>query len=320
MNPLISVILPLYNEPVEFAKSAIDSILNQTYQNIELILLLDNPNNSSLRNLIIQYKEKDKRVKYNFNEINLGLPKTLNIGIKLSTGEYIARMDGDDISDSRRLEKQIKFLTEHKNIDLLGSDAYAINEDGEIIGKYIKLEKDFSQKFMLKHASINLIHPTWIGKSEVFKNCMYRNYEHCEDYDFMIRAYALGYNFYNLKEMLFYVRIQQKSLRSVSRKNAYEQYINTKRLQKQFKSYLKNRDIKSLDMPEFNYDMKDKEKYQSTIGLLNDLREAFFSKKIVDIVILFIKIAKLDIRPLSFRLRVLFISKFLFALEKFKIV
>ena len=173
---------------------------------------------------------------------------------------------------------------------------------------------------MLKHASINLIHPTWIGKSEVFKNCMYRNYEHCEDYDFMIRAYALGYNFYNLKEMLFYVRIQQKSLRSVSRKNAYEQYINTKRLQKQFKSYLKNRDIKSLDMPEFNYDMKDKEKYQSTIGLLNDLREAFFSKKIVDIVILFIKIAKLDIRPLSFRLRVLFISKFLFALEKFKIV
>lgn len=320
MNPLISVILPLYNEPVEFAKSAIDSILNQTYQNIELILLLDNPNNSSLRNLIIQYKEKDKRVKYNFNEINLGLPNTLNIGIKLSTGEYIARMDGDDISDSRRLEKQIKFLTEHKNIDLLGSDAYAINEDGEIIGKFIKLKKDFSQKFMLKHASINLIHPTWIGKSEVFKNCMYRNYEHCEDYDFMIRAYALGYNFYNLKEMLFYVRIQQKSLRSVSRKNAYEQYINTKRLQKQFKSYLKNRDIKSLDMPEFNYDMKDKEKYQSTIGLLNDLREAFFSKKIVDIVILFIKIAKLDIRPLSFRLRVLFISKFLFALEKFKIV
>ena len=320
MNSLVSVILPLYNEPVEFAQLAINSILNQTYKNIELILLLDNPNNSSLKDLIIQYKEKDERVKYNFNEINLGLPETLNIGIKLSTGEYIARMDGDDISDGRRLEKQIKFLIEHNDIDLLGSDAYAINEDGEIIGKYIKLEKDFSQKFMLKHASINLIHPTWIGKSKVFQNCMYRNYEHCEDYDFMIRAYALGYNFYNLKEMLFYVRIQQKSLRSVSRKNAYEQYINTKRLQKQFKKYLNNRDLKSLDMPEFNYDMKDKEKYQSTIGLLNDLREAFFSKKIFDIIILFIKIAKVDIRPLSFRFRVFFISKFLFALERFKIV
>ena len=172
---LVSVLLPLYNEPVAFAKEAIDSILKQTYQNLEIILLLDNPQNEELKKLITDYERQDGRVRIRVNEENMGLPATLNIGIELSTGDYIARMDGDDISVSTRIEKQLNYLLEHPKADLIGSNAYIINEDGEEIGEYRKLQMDFSQKMMLRKASINMIHPTWFGKSSLFKQCKYRN-------------------------------------------------------------------------------------------------------------------------------------------------
>ena len=147
-NPLISVLLPLYNEPISLAKQAIDSILNQTFSHLEVILLLDNPQNTELINLIQDYEGKDNRVITHINSSNKGLPETLNAGIHKAKGKYIARMDGDDISAPTRIEKQLKFLLEHPHIDLVGSNAYAINEEGELIGEYHKLSSDFSQKMM----------------------------------------------------------------------------------------------------------------------------------------------------------------------------
>ena len=196
----ISVLLPLYNEPENLARKAIDSIIEQTYDRLEIILLLDNPTNEILKNLLTEYSQKDKRIISVINEQNKGLPDTLNRGIDIATGSFIARMDGDDISAHDRLEKQLNYLHLHPEIDLLGTDAFVINEEGELIGEYHKLSTDFSQKMMLRYITINLIHPTWFGKSELFKKCRYRNFTHCEDYDFMIRAYASGYHFHNLKE------------------------------------------------------------------------------------------------------------------------
>ena len=93
-NPLISVLLPLYNEPISLAKQAIDSILNQTFSHLEVILLLDNPQNTELINLIQDYEGKDNRVITHINSSNKGLPETLNAGIHKAKGKYIARMDG----------------------------------------------------------------------------------------------------------------------------------------------------------------------------------------------------------------------------------
>ena len=293
-NALISVILPLYNEPESLAKQAIDSILTQTYSKLEIILLLDNPDNDILKNILSEYGKKDKRIIVAINEKNKGLPETLNKGIDMATGDFIARMDGDDISTADRLEKQLAYMQTHPQTDLLGSDAFAINEEGKLIGEYHKLATDYSQKMMLRHISINLIHPTWFGKSKLFKQCKYRNFTHCEDYDFMIRAYALGYHFHNLKEKLFYVRIQQTSLRSVSRKYAYEQYINTLRVKSQFKEFRKKHMKNYPELPELTYDLNDKERYQSTISLLNELREAFFQKQFVKFINLFIKMYHLN--------------------------
>ena len=77
-NALISVILPLYNEPESLAKQAIDSILTQTYSKLEIILLLDNPDNDILKNILSEYGKKDKRIIVAINEKNKGLPETLN--------------------------------------------------------------------------------------------------------------------------------------------------------------------------------------------------------------------------------------------------
>lgn len=318
-NALISVILPLYNEPEILAKQAIDSILTQTYSKLEIILLLDNPDNDILKNILSEYGKKDKRIIVAINEKNKGLPETLNKGIDIATGDFIARMDGDDISTADRLEKQLAYMQTHPQTDLLGSDAFAINEEGKLIGEYHKLATDYSQKMMLRHISINLIHPTWFGKSKLFKQCKYRNFTHCEDYDFMIRAYALGYHFHNLREKLFYVRIQQTSLRSVSRKYAYEQYINTLRVKSQFKEFRKKHMKNYPELPELTYDLNDKERYQSTISLLNELREAFFQKQFVKFINLFIKIARKDFRPLAFRIKVFTLSKVLVLAEKIKL-
>lgn len=318
-EPLISVILPLYNEPENLARQAIESILTQTYNKLEIILLLDNPDNDTLKGLLAEYAQKDKRVVTAINEQNKGLPDTLNRGIDLATGDFIARMDGDDISTPDRLEKQLAYMQTHPITDLLGSDAFAINEEGECIGEYHKLATDFSQKKMLRHITINLIHPTWFGRSELFKRCRYRNFAHCEDYDFMIRSYALGYHFYNLKEKLLYYRIQQTSLQSISRKYAYEQYINTLRVKSQFKEFKKKHMKNYPELPELTYDLNDKERYQSTISLLNELREAFFQKQFVKFINLFIKIARKDFRPLAFRIKVFTLSKVLALAEKIKL-
>lgn len=316
---LVSVLLPLYNEPVAFAKEAIDSILKQTYQNLEIILLLDNPQNEELKKLITDYERQDGRVRIRVNEENMGLPATLNIGIELSTGDYIARMDGDDISVSTRIEKQLNYLLEHPKADLIGSNAYIINEDGEEIGEYRKLQMDFSQKMMLRKASINMIHPTWFGKSSLFRQCRYRDFMHCEDYDFMARAYAIGANFHNLKEKLLYVRIQQKSCRSVSRKYAYEQYMNTLEVRRQLNDFLIKKVLMYPAVPRLVYDARDKEKYQSTIPLLNQLREAFLLRKFWKSIMLGIKIVKLDSRPIASRIRVGLIFRLLCLKEKLKL-
>ena len=235
----------------------------------------------------------------------------MNAGINLATGDYIARMDGDDISVSTRIEKQLNYLLENSKVDLIGSNAYIINEDGEEIGEYSKLQTDFSQKIMLRKASINMIHPTWFGKSSLFKQCKYRNFMHCEDYDFMARAYAMGSNFYNLKENLLYVRIQQKSCRSVSRKHAYEQYINTLEVRKQLNDLLNKKVQMYPVVPHIVYDARDKERYQSTIPLLNQLRESFLQKKFWKSILLAGRIIKKDPRPIYSRIRVFVISHIL---------
>lgn len=311
---LISVLLPLYNEPKNIAQEAISSICNQTYKNLEILLLLDNPQNYILKKMMQELAQRDSRIKCIFNEKNLGLPQTLNKGIDLATGEYIARMDADDISLPTRFETQVNFLQKHPEIDLLGCDAVIIDDTGKEIGYYSKLRTNWGNRILIKYCCSNLIHPTWMGPSHTFKECKYRNFLSAQDYDFALRAYALGFHFYNLKEPLLKYRIPQQSLRSISCKKAYEQYINAILARKQFKEFLHSGHYPQL--PKFEYDQNDKEKYLSTIPLLNQLREYTFRHQYKNIIKCLLAITKTDSRPIKSRIKSHFFKAILAFIEK----
>ena len=131
--PQISVIMAVYNGE-KFLEEAIGSILKQTFLNFEFIIIDDGSEDTSLK---IIKNFKDKRISILENNKNIGLSASLNKGIKLSKGKYIARMDADDISLPERLEKQYNFMERNPNIGIVGTGYDLINESGERMGTYI---------------------------------------------------------------------------------------------------------------------------------------------------------------------------------------
>ena len=117
-NPLVSVIIPAYNAN-GFLSDAINSILNQTYKNLEIIIVDDGSTDETPKILKI-FAKKDQRIKIIRNKRNLNIANSLNIGIKSAKGNYIARMDADDISLPHRIKNQMNYLHKHPEIVILG--------------------------------------------------------------------------------------------------------------------------------------------------------------------------------------------------------
>ena len=232
-NNFVSVIMSTYNEPLDWIRKAIESILNQTYKNIEFIIVCDNPQNKGLIILLDEYKKRDNRIKLIYNEINIGLTASLNKAIKVTSGKYIARMDSDDIADSLRLEKQLKYLVEN-GLDLIGSGVTCIGEDEKVITTLNKFPKE-NEKFKKKILYNNCMpHPTWFGKTEVFKSLDgYRDVNYAEDYDFILRAVYKGFKLGNINEVLIQYRMRESS---ISNKNGLKQFITTKQLVEAYKN------------------------------------------------------------------------------------
>lgn len=160
-NPMISVVMPVYNGE-KYLSEAIDSILNQTYTDFEFIILNDGSTDKT-EEIILSYD--DPRIVYVRNKENLRIVKTLNKGIELAKGKYIARMDADDISFPERFEKQIKFMEDHLNVGICGTWVQtfgAINETWKVPASH-----DGIIMKMIFHSS--LMHPTvFIRKSILF--------------------------------------------------------------------------------------------------------------------------------------------------------
>ena len=119
-TPRISVMMPAYNSE-KYIGEAIESILNQTFADFELIVLNDSPDNAELDKIIKEYAKKDKRVKYVKNPKNLGIPRSRNKLLQCATGEYLACMDSDDVAMPTRFEKQIRYMEEHPECGVLGT-------------------------------------------------------------------------------------------------------------------------------------------------------------------------------------------------------
>ena len=134
-QPLISVIMPVYNAG-NFLIEAIESILDQTYQNLEFIIIDDGSTDNSWE-IIKNYSEKDKRIRAFKNSKNLGVSTTANFAINKARGQFIARMDADDISFFDRLEKQVRFLAKNPDIIAVGGQCVVIDEKNKVIGDKI---------------------------------------------------------------------------------------------------------------------------------------------------------------------------------------
>lgn len=164
---IISVLLCTYNEPLKYLKLSIESILSQTYTNIQLIIVNDNPKRADMADLLAAYAREDSRIKYIVNPSNIGLVSSLNAGLKDAIGEYIARMDADDIATKDRLEKQLEFL-QVKSYDMVGCNAIKIDENGKEIGYLnVPTAHEKIKEYQLYGGCV--LHPTWLGKREVFE-------------------------------------------------------------------------------------------------------------------------------------------------------
>lgn len=235
----VSVIMSVYNEKTEWLKQSIESILNQTYANIEFIIILDNPNNFELKGVIERYKE-DERIKFSINDMNRGLVYSLNKAIKMCTGNYIARMDADDISLPNRIEKQITYLFDN-NLDIVGSNVINMYPDGKRIYSHYPITPSEINLFLCNANA--LAHPTWLLKKECYhKVGMYRNIYSNEDYDFLLRCKARKMLIGNIEEPLLIYRI---SPNGITQSNLYKQRLVTNYLAKNQKTVdkISERDI-----------------------------------------------------------------------------
>lgn len=129
LKPLVSVIIPVYNAE-KFIDEAIESVLNQTYTNFELILIEDASTDRTTEKL---KKYKDKRIHIYENEVNRGISYSTNKGITVSNGKYIALMDDDDVMEKERLFLEVEFLERNIHIDIVGGRTTYIAENGNLI-------------------------------------------------------------------------------------------------------------------------------------------------------------------------------------------
>lgn len=121
--------MSVFNEKEEWLRQSIESILNQTFRNFEFIIINDNPQRNINSKILSEYKDRDKRIETIMNSENIGLTKSLNVGLKLAKGDYVARMDGDDISLPDRFKNQLKEFELDDRLVVLGTQGKYIFED-----------------------------------------------------------------------------------------------------------------------------------------------------------------------------------------------
>jgi glycosyltransferase involved in cell wall biosynthesis len=183
----------------------------QTFHDWELILLDDASLDNSLE---IINSFADDRIHIIAGETNVGLPATLNKGIALAQGKYLARMDQDDIAFPERLAKQVEFLTSNEDIDLLGTAALVFTSDGQISGQF-PLHIDHDEICAKPFSGFYLPHPTWMGKTEWFRRYKYNvNAVRTEDQDLLLRSYRDS-KFACLPEILLGYRQDSVSFKNI---------------------------------------------------------------------------------------------------------
>lgn len=270
----VSVIMATYKEEEKYLRAAIESILNQTFKDFEYIIILDNPDNLLHISIIQEYMKKDKRVRFFINKINKGLTYSLNKGLKNACGEYICRMDADDISEINRIELQLNYL-KNNDYDLIGGITQIIDENDRSIYSIKTVPHDFNKIKKIIRYNQCIAHPTWFGKKQLFDSLEgYRDIPLCEDYDFTLRAILKGYKISNINQQLLKYRMTENS---ISRNNLYKQFLYAKYITKCYShGKIANIDLAKKYVKSRNSDIKNKryskanQKFNLALSLLEE--------------------------------------------------
>jgi len=212
----ISVIMSVYNEPAEWLKNSIESILNQTSTDFEFIIVNDNPERSKLKTALQGYQAKDKRIRLIENDYNIGATKSLNKALALAEGKYIARMDADDISLPHRLQLQYEFLEKHGQIFLVGSAVRTIDRSDKLRAKAVRRYRHERILRDIFSGRLPFYHPSIMFRNEGFK---YREkFDTTQDFDLYLILLSAGKKFANLKDVLLYYRMSDQSISGTKRR------------------------------------------------------------------------------------------------------
>ncbi len=233
-TPLITVLMPCYNA-LPYLTEALDSIVNQTYTNLEVLCINDGSTDGTAE-VLKEYAKNDTRIRVIHNEQNIKLIKTLNKGIDLSNGKYIARMDADDISLPNRIEILYNKIQEH-NVDVISSGYSVINENNHKINNHIPI---CTSSKSIEYASFfvtPIAHACSLIKKDCLNEVRYRNkekYLHTEDYRLWTELLEKNKKIINITNILYKIRNNSNSVshkyEDLQKKNFYhtlQEYNNT---------------------------------------------------------------------------------------------
>lgn len=240
-KPKISIIMGIYNCE-KTLDEAINSILNQTYENWQVIMCDDSSSDNTYKvanKYVKQYPDKFLLIK---NDKNMGLNYTLNHCLEYADGEYIARMDGDDISTPDRFEKEIEFLNSHPEYAIVSCPMIYFDESGE----WGKGEGNGEVKKDIFAKGTPFCHAPCMVRKEAYEKVggytVNKRLLRMEDYELWIKMYKIGFKGYNLNETLYKMRDDREAAKRRAYKyrinEAYVRYLAIKRLNLSKKNYI----------------------------------------------------------------------------------
>lgn len=203
---VVTVLMSVYKEDENWMRASIESILNQTYSDFDFIIINDNPDRTLNDNIVEFYAMKDSRIRYYKNDTNIGLARTLNKGLQLAKGKYIARMDADDISMPTRLAKQIQYMESNPDCVVCGTKYKIMGKPWKRIDN-ICVDSDSAKAQLVLSTCFG--HPTVMIRKEVLDlNGLKYDiaYDNAEDYKIWADLSWYG-SFYNIPENLLEYRL-----------------------------------------------------------------------------------------------------------------
>lgn len=246
---LISVLIPTYNVE-KYIEEAIISICQQTYSNIEMVVV-DDCSTDSTYDKIYKLAAQDQRIKLYRNTENKKIAYTLNRAFSLSNGDYIVRMDGDDISLPEKIKLQFDYLIKNPDVSLVGSNVYSIDEDGKVLNKILTPTTwKQVQALLLRYSPV--LHIWMCHRSVYIKLNGYRELSGSEDYDFLLRMHSLGFKFLNIAEYTYKVRLRNGNTQST---NGLKQVLIAKYVRKLYKERVKYK-VDSFSFENFEKETK----------------------------------------------------------------